>query len=242
MLESTQEKEPAIAAVARHFAATWQRGEGPPDAYLTVDGRKIALDAAVIALQRPPGDRAARARLRDDKVTRRVLPDIEEKVRRLVPHGRSIILTLGAPIKVPSQLVAALTATLSASLESGAAEAEEKRTISGNRVRFRILNHDLKWKAPLIGFVFSGDPEPGALASAMRSLHEAIAAKAKARLPEGFAGDRWLVLDNPHWIADIKTYRRACSQLSLPHAFGKILMIDGRRVEILVEDPSAGSA
>jgi hypothetical protein len=240
MLESTEAKQPAIAAVARHFAAPWQSGEGPPEAYLTVDGRTIALDVAVIARQRPAGDRSARARLRDDKVTRRVLPDIEGKMRGLVPDGKSIVLTLGAPIKVPNQLVAALTATLSASLESGVEEVEEATTISGNRVRFRILNHDLKWKAPVLGFVFSGDPEPGALASAMRSLHEAIAAKAKAPMPAGFAGDRWLVLDNPHWIADIKTYRRACSQLSLPHAFGKILMIDGRRVETLAEDPSAG--
>jgi hypothetical protein len=44
------------------------------------------------------------------------------------------------------------------------------------------------------------------------------------------------VLDNDHWIADIKTYRRAYSLLSPPHNFKKILMVfDGGRVDALAE-------
>jgi hypothetical protein len=95
----------------------------------------------------------------------------------------------------------------------------------------------------VIGFVFSGDPEPGILANAMRSLDDEIAAKAKKLMPERFAGDRWLVLDNDHWIADIKTYRRAYSQISPPHNFRKILMVfDGGRVDCLGGDLSVGSS
>ena len=226
----------AIGAVARHFSATWQSGDGPPDAYMTVGGRRIALDVAVIAQQRPGRKRVAKARLREDVVARRVLRDIESALRAHVPDGKTIILTLGAPIKVPKKLVAALTNTLLTYLKSGAEEAEEKKTILGNRVRFRVLNDNSKWNAKVIGFVFSGDPEPGILANAMRSLHGEIAAKAKTRMPERFAGDRWLVLGNDHWIADIKTYRRAYSQLSPPHNFRKILMVfDGGRVEALAE-------
>ena len=236
MSELSKAEQFAIGAVARHFSATWQSGEGPPDAYVTVGGRRIALDVAVIAQQRPRRKRVAKARLREDVVARRVLRDMESALRAHVPDGKTIILTLGAPIKVPKKLLAALTNMLLTYLESGAEEVEEKKTILGNRVRFRVLNHNSKWNAKVIGFVFSGDPEPGILANAMRSLHDEIAAKAKRRLPEKFAGDRWLVLDTDHWIADIKTYRRAYSQLSPPRNFRKILMVfDGGRVDALAE-------
>jgi hypothetical protein len=237
MSELRKAEQFAIGAVARHCSATWQSGNGPPDAYMTVGGRQIALDVAVIAQQRPGRKGVfAKARLREDVVARRVLCDIESALTAHVPDGKTIILTLGAPIKVPKKLLAALTNTLLIYLESGAEEAEERRTILGNRVRFRVLNDHSKWNAKVLGFVFSGDPEPGMLANVMRSLHDEIAAKARTRVPESFAGDRWLALGNDHWIADIKTYRRAYSLLSPPHNFRKILMVlDGGRVEVLAE-------
>ena len=224
-----------IEAVARHFSATWQSGEDPPDAYMTVGGWRIAVDVAVIAQQPPGRARAAKARLREDKVALRVLRSIESALAVHVPDGKTVILTLGAPIKVPSKLVAALTNVLLAYLESGTEEVDEKKTILGNRVRFRVLSDGSKWKARMVGFVFTGDPEPGTLAATMRRLHDETA-KAKRRLPKKFAGDRWLVLGSDNWIADIKTYRRAYSQLSPSHAFSKILIVlDGGRVEALAE-------
>jgi hypothetical protein len=54
----------------------------------------------------------AKARLRGDVVALRVLRDIESALRAHVPSGRAIVLTLGAPIKVPKKLVAALTSLL----------------------------------------------------------------------------------------------------------------------------------
>lgn len=165
-----------------------------------------------------------------------VLRDIESALAAHVPDGKTVILTLGAPIKVPSKLDAALTNVLRASLESGAEGVDEKKTILGNRVRFRVLRDSSKWNAKMIGFVFSGDPEPGTLANAMHWLHDEIAAKAKRRMSKKFTGERWLVLGGDHWIADVKTYRRVYAHLSPPHNFRKILMVlDGGRVETLAE-------
>ena len=236
MSELSKAEQIAVGAVARHFAATWQSGEGPPDAYVTVSGRRIALDVAVIAQHPPRRKRVAKARLREDVVARRVLRDIESALRAHVPDGKTIVLTLGAPIRVSKKLVAALTNMLPTYLESGVEEIDERKTLLGNRVRFRVLNHHSKWNAKLIGFVFTGDPEPGMIANAIRSLHDQVAAKANRRMPKAFAGDRWLVLGNDHWIADIKTYRRAYSQLSPAHDFKKILLVsDSGRVDALVE-------
>jgi hypothetical protein len=233
MSESKNARQSAIEAVARQFKATWQSAEGPPDAYLTVRGRQVALDVALIDPLRFRQKPAAKAtRLREDKVAQRVLRDINSALDAHVPAGRAIVLTLGAPIKLPNKLVAALAALLLAYLKAGAAEVDEKKTILGNRVRFRVT--EAKWATKVIGFVFTGDPAPSTLANTLRSLHDEIVAKAKMRPPKKFAGDRWLVLHSDHWIADIKTYRYALSQLSPPHDFSEVLMVfDRGRVEPL---------
>jgi hypothetical protein len=34
----------ALEAVAGHFSATWEKGEAPPDAYLTIARKRIAVE------------------------------------------------------------------------------------------------------------------------------------------------------------------------------------------------------
>jgi hypothetical protein len=227
-------QQSAIEAVAKHFSATWESAAEPSDAYLTVRGQKIALGIAVLSQQSSRQKSATKVRLREDKVAQRVLRDLESALHAHVPAGKSVILTLGAPIKVSRQLVVALTDVLVTYLESGSVEVDEKRTILGNRVRFRVLRLTSKWPAKVIGFVFTGDPAPGVLASTITSLHDEIVAMAKRRPPKGFSGDRWLVLVSDNWIADVKTYRRAYSLLSPSHDISMILMVSvSGRIEVL---------
>jgi hypothetical protein len=227
-------QQSAIEAVAKHFSATWESAAEASDAYLTVRGQKIALGIAVLSQQSSRQKSATKVRLREDKVAQRVLRDLESALHAHVPAGKSVILTLGAPIKVSRKLVVALTDVLVTYLESGSVEVDEKRTILGNRVRFRVLRVTSKWPAKVIGFVFTGDPAPGVLASTITSLHDEIVAMAKRRPPKGFSGDRWLVLVSDNWIADVKTYRRAYSLLSPSHDISMILMVSvSGRIEVL---------
>ena len=227
-------QQSAIEAVAKHFSATWESAAEASDAYLTVRGQKIALGIAVLSQQSSRQKSVTKVRLREDKVAQRVLRDLESALHAHVPAGKSVILTLGAPIKVSRKLVVALTDVLVTYLESGSVEVDEKRTILGNRVRFRVLRLTSKWPAKVIGFVFTGDPAPGVLASTITSLHDEIVAMAKRRPPKGFSGDRWLVLVSDNWIADVKTYRRAYSLLSPSHDISKILMVSvSGRIEVL---------
>src|SRR4051812_21559106 len=99
----------ATEAVARQFSASWERGDTSPNAYLTVAGQRIAVEIAVVPKQ---GRSGAKARLRDDRVARRFLQDVETAVGPRVPPGRTVILTLGAPIRLPNQTLAILTETL----------------------------------------------------------------------------------------------------------------------------------
>ena len=58
----------------------------------------------MLAEHGPGLKRLAKARLRGDVVALRVLRDIESVLRAHVPNGRAIVLTLGAPIKVPQEV------------------------------------------------------------------------------------------------------------------------------------------
>ena len=230
MTASREAKRSAIAALAAHFSAPWEIGEGPPDAYAVIGGRRIALEVAIVAQPSHPA-RVAKARLRDDRVARRVLRDLHIALHAHVPRGRSIILTLGAPIKVPKQLVAALTKLLVEYVQGTAVERDVRKTVLGNRVRFRVLERDPRWSAKVMAFVFSGDPAPSVIASSMRMFHDAVVAASKraASSPR-----RWLILSGNDWFADIDTYRLIYSRLSLARNFEEIYMVlDGGRVEAL---------
>jgi hypothetical protein len=236
-MELTRVQRFALEAVARHFSVPWQSGEGPPDAYMRLSGRRVAIDVAFMPRQPLGRNPIPKARFRDDGVARRVLRNLEIAVSEHVPDGKTVVLTLGAPIKEPKQLLGALTKTLLNCLKDGADDIQKKKTLLGNRVRFLIASGGLRLNSKFTGFVFSGDPEPGVLLNAMRSLQGVIAARARKRLPVKFSGDRWLVLVSEQWLADIKTYRRMYSRLPIPDRFAKILIVlDGGRVENLAEE------
>ena len=104
MSEFSKAERSAIKAVTRHFSPKLESGDGsPPVAYMTVDRRRVALDVALIVERRPSQKRVEKARLREDVVARRVLRDIEAALHAHVPDGKAIILTLGAPIMVPTK-------------------------------------------------------------------------------------------------------------------------------------------
>jgi len=237
-MELSKLQRVALAAVAKHFSAPWQSGEGPPDAYVTVAGRRVGVDIAVLPPQSPGRNPAPKARFRDDAVARRVLRNLGTALQAQVPDGKTLVLTLGAPIKEPNKVLAALTEMLLSYLRSGGAEdVGKKKTLLGNRVRFLLANDGLRSNSKLTAFVFSGDPKPGVLLNAMRSLQGEIAAHAKRPLPAGFSADRWLVLTSDQWIADIKTYRRMYARLSIPGRFAKIFAVfEGGRIENLAEE------
>ena len=235
MHERHQAKQLAISAVAAQCPGDWQTAAGPQDAYANIDGRSVALDIAIMtpALRARP---SSEFRLRQDVVARRVLRDVEFALNPRVPNRKCIILTLGAPIKLPAQLIAALIRLLADYIEGGRQERDESRTVLGNRVRFRVLKREQWCNAKLIGFVFSGDPKPAALATALHSLHENIAATGKRRTPVGFAGDRWLILSSAAWLADVDTYRRLMTLVSRQHPFKRILMLShGGRAATLAD-------
>jgi hypothetical protein len=220
----------ALEAVARHFSATWEKGEAPPDAYLTIARKRIAVEVTTTKQRIAGRGGLTKPRLRFDRVALRVIRRLQAALSASVPDGTTLILTITAPIRVPSKTAAALEDNIRTYLALQSAQGEAKYTIHGNQIRVRLVKGGSRRTTKVIGFVHNPDSDPDGLFDITLALIERIGAKARNGAPAGSAGDRWLVLAGDDRFSQMEIYRQVYSQLSIPTDFKTILMVlaDGR--------------
>ena len=102
MIRKTDElkriEQAALEYVAERFGATIEKLESTGDARLTVGGKRVV--AMVVSLKERLGERkeAAKVRLRFDKGALRFVKDLHDAVGESVPDGKTLIVTITAPI------------------------------------------------------------------------------------------------------------------------------------------------
>jgi len=228
MRDLNKQERTAIEAVARRFSATWEKGSDPPDAYIMVAGKRVAVDITTLKRRTGQGN-AAKPRLRFDKVATRLIERLQATLGETVPDGMTVLLTITAPIRLPSKTAASLEGKIQALLGRGSPGRDEKDTIHGNRVQIRLLRDESGRAPKMIGFVHNPDSDPLLLLNMTVDLLELISAEAGRREPR-LEGDRWLVVISAGGASCLETYRYIYSQLRMATDFQKILMVfgDGR--------------
>jgi hypothetical protein len=177
-----KEERAAIEIVARHFAASWEEGGGSPDAYVTIAGRRIAVEIAAMGTKRAAGDRA-KPRLRFDKVVLRLIGGLQAALREAVPEDEAVMLTVTAPIRLPAKTAAALESRIRDGLARRSAKAEVAETIHGNRIRLRFVKGVPAQASRVIGFVHNPETDPEVLLHLAQSLLERIARRRTSPRP-----------------------------------------------------------
>ena len=99
MRELNKQERAAIEAIARRFSATWEKGSDPPDAYIKVAGKRVAVDVTTLKRRGTGQGSAAGPRLRFDKVTTRLIERLQSTLAEIVPDGMTVLLTITAPIE-----------------------------------------------------------------------------------------------------------------------------------------------
>ena len=216
----------AIEAVARRFSATWEKGSDPPDAYIMVAGKPVAVDIAALKRCGTGQGNAVKPRLRFDKVATRLMERLQATTGETVPDGMTVLLTITAPIRLPSKTAASLEDNIRTLLGRGSPGRDEKDTIHGNRVRVRLLRDESERAPKLIAFVHNSDSDPLLLFNMTRELLELISAEAGRRAPRR-AGDRWLVVISARGSSCLEAYRYIYAQLRMATDFKKVLMVSG---------------
>jgi len=233
MSDLKEQERTAVEAVARRFSATWEQGSDPPDAYVTVARKRIAVDITTLKRSSAGQGNPAKPGLRFDKVATRLVKRLRAALDGTVPDGMTVLLTITAPIRLPSKTVAALEDKIQTLLGRRSPARDEKATIHGNRVEIRLLRRGSERAPKMIGFVHNSDSDPLLLLNMTQELLELIGAEAD-RPAARTAGDRWLVVIGAGGTSYLKAYRYIFSQLPMAADLKKILMAFGNgRVEVL---------
>jgi hypothetical protein len=226
MRDLNKQEQTAIEAVARRFSATWEKGSDPSNAYIKVADKRVTVDITTIKRRGTGEGDAAKPRLRFDKVATGLIERLQAALGETVPDGMTVLLTITAPIRLPSKTAASLEDKIQTLLGRGSAGRDEKDTIHGNRIRIRLLR-DASGRAPkMIGFVHNSDSDPVLLLNMTRELLELVNDEIDKRSPR-LAGDRWLVVINTGRISCLEVYRSIYSQLALATDYEKVLMVFG---------------
>lgn len=213
-----------MEAVAKQFSGTWEKGDDSCDAWLTIAEKRIAVEITAIKRRRFAQPDNAKPHLRFDKVVIRLLERQENAAREIVPDGSTVLVTVTAPIRLPSKTAEALEDKIRALVGRGSPGRDQTDTIQGNRVRIRLLEDKSERAPKLIGFVHNSDSDPRLLLDMTGELLEGIEDKPGSRTP---TGDQWLVISSPRKILCLEAYRYIYSRLRPTDAFTRILMVFG---------------
>jgi hypothetical protein len=225
-------------AISKTFSGTWRCGEYPPDAYLMMDNRKVAVEISTLIDSRPNGRGGTVSRASDVMPASQLVNEVEEELRDEIPEGRGVSLVLKSPFLNKRAVKGPLKARIRDLLSHPTAQRIQE-TFSGNEIEISISNNGAKNIVGLI--VPSSLPRYDLLTTAWCILEERIAAKAETCRALKFDHPIWLALRNGYPPADVEMYRQAMNLFSVNHPFEKILLIsrDGTVDELLRPAPNA---
>jgi len=228
-MDLKKQERNAIEAVAKRFSATWKKASDPSGVHIMVAGKRVAVDITTLKRRGTGQGNGAKPRLRFDKVATRLIERLQATLGETVPDGMTVLLTITAPIRLPSKTAAALESKIHTVLGRESPSRDEKITIHGNRVQIRVLRDASELASKVIGFVHNPDSDPLLLLNMTSKLLDVISAEAGSRATR-HAGDRWLVLMSAGDISWLEAYRYIVSQLRMATDFEKIVMVfgDGR--------------
>lgn len=117
--------------------------------------------AKTTALEREIGEkaRAARLKLRFDKVVRRLGGELKAALAGVMPDGQSVVITVTAPIKLPAKTAE----TVENIVRDGLAHGEICATIHGNQVRVRRIADVAANMPKVLAFVHNVESDAGQL-------------------------------------------------------------------------------
>jgi len=164
--------------------------------------------------------------LRFDKTAVGLVRRLQAALAKSVPDGKTVIVTITAPIRQDSKTGAALQDRIRELL--AARRAQLKATIHQNRIQVRVLKGGTSRTSRLIGFVHNREPDPSLLFDVTRTLLARM--RSGKRAP---TADRWLIIANQDGLAPVETVRQVCLALGARTVFKRILLAERAGLRVL---------
>jgi hypothetical protein len=126
-----QDEKFVIESIATSYSGDWKPGEDPPDAYLIVADRPVAVEISTLT-QHVTDDRGTRPRLSDDIAASRLPKALNADLKSAVPDGKCVTLVLSSPILEYNKTRAELKKEIILVLSDNVSE--RKISIRGNQI------------------------------------------------------------------------------------------------------------
>lgn len=220
-----RDEEFVIRCLADYFSGTWRCGENPPDAYLLVGDRVIAVEVSILMEFRHDGRGGTVSNLSDQMPAIQLVNDLKKDLHEQIPDGWLVTLGFESPFlnkRAVERPLKAKICELLSNRRNDAIEVEE--TFSGNKINIRV---DL-WNSAekMVAIIApSSLPHQDIPSNAHEILEERIKTKANKCNSMEWEGPVWLALLDQYFLADSDTYRNAMQVVTTDHPFEKILFI-----------------
>jgi hypothetical protein len=224
-----------IQAVAAFCSGSWRPGEDPPDAYIDIGSKAIAVEISTLT-QHVTTDRGIRERLSDDQTAARLANELNEELKHVIPDGTTVGLHLSSPIAKLRKTKTLLAQRIAALIEGAVPDGTElKLRICDNDVALWVTQHNDPQYKKVSAVFHHRHSNPHILRNAAYALEDRIKTKTKKCVVLK-KRPLWLALLNDYWLADTHTYSLAIAGISVEHPFEKILMVSGNGSVSLLHD------
>ena len=220
------DEEYVLAALASKFGGKYIDGEDPPDGYLLLNNRKIAVEVTKL-VEHINENGKRRSRLADDVPISNIVEQLNEEIGNLIPNNRWIHLVIPSPIKGINVFKKELTRIIINMIATKTYEAVID--ILGYVVAINLYKCQQPPKIKVVQAIATQFASTNIDENTLFLLENRISIKNKICNANGEIDEYWLALFNTYCMADIDSYRGAYESLQLEHNFSKIYIIDGYR-------------
>jgi hypothetical protein len=211
-------------SIVKTFGGKFTEGEDPPDAYLQLDGKSIAVEVTQLVQQVQNDKGEMISRLGHDQPAMTLSDELDLQMKNDIPNDKYVFLVLGAPINNIRKTKSELKIEILNQLNTGVVE--QDLIIEENRISISIYDGVREAGKKVISAVANRYSDANLLNNTMYLLNDRITSKLKKCKAKSYKGEYWLALYNDYWVADIGSYKLAYSKLNIQHDFNKILIID----------------
>lgn len=211
-----------------HFGTTataWE-GEDPPDIYMKVEGKTIAVEITRLSPVSFDQDGVAQNRKTQDYFGMNLCDDLDSKLKRDISPEVDILLTLYVPVentrKYKKELHACLKETIAKGIKTGD---RTEFNIAGAKVKISVIPNRNHSQKKIVGLIVNDNSSAHIQGNAEVILADRILDKVKKCRNIKHQGAKWVALFNDYWLADYETYSLALNNISGQHDFERIFVI-----------------
>ena len=184
-----------LKALERKFGGNITEGKkDPPDAYLHIDGRKIAVEVTRLVEQVRGKNEKRTSRMTQDIPAVKLADDIDEEMQDYLPNGMYALIIVPAPINNIRRTKEVLISVISDMVENGPRKSEVE--IEGNLISISTYDGARPSGKKVIGAVINRYSSANISENSKIILEDRISIKNKKCKPHLQKGEYWLALYN----------------------------------------------